>query len=453
MSEKSNDKEIIKSYNFLRGRIRVCLDTLHPTLMQKFALIVLEDGKEKLIYNPNPTILDYVTSSIQSINDSLFSLFDNINSVDNKFLQKYNENHKHESIHHINIKAKFFDYDVCGVLFVVNVVNLNFEKNILHDTISPMRSTLTHITSNKVIPFLSDPNNFFATIGNIDVIDSGVGYAMWISLKSLDIPCDFMIHESITEISRMNYEKKKTIGKIKFQKNGDDVEIKYKDRISWQEIKNIRKSIESLSPDQCVIATNDGIVGIGYNDESIPGIEFIITGNGSWIPKIVHENTTFSLGYEFREGVPKITTKSFSIEEIKDKISKNHIDGFHGNWESIQTVIDAVTTMSKGCIVIFSQSAESECNRLIRQCYRIHPVKFNKEKHIGLFNIDGAVIVDMKGDIFGYGLILDGLGAPDTGDRSRGSRFNSVKKYIQLRHGLAFGVVLSDDGNFDIIYE
>ena len=73
---------------------------------------------------------------------------------------------------------------------------------------------------------------------------------------------------------------------------------------------------------------------------------------------------------------------------------------------------------------------------------------------VNISNIDGAIIFDLEGHLRAYGLILDGL-AVQTGNRARGSRFNSAKTFIdyygsrKLTGIQYFAFVLSEDGDID----
>lgn len=72
--------------------------------------------------------------------------------------------------------------------------------------------------------------------------------------------------------------------------------------------------------------------------------------------------------------------------------------------------------------------------------------------------IDGSVFIDTKGRIHGIGMILDGI-SWSKGKRERGSRYNSVVKYLESlathypypAKAKGMGIVVSEDGFVDII--
>lgn len=100
-----------------------------------------------------------------------------------------------------------------------------------------------------------------------------------------------------------------------------------------------------------------------------------------------------------------------------------------------------------GALLIFSNNTKyfqrmAHCNRgiEIEESSALNITIFNKKSYlpeqqallINLCMIDGAVIFDMKGNLQDYGVILDGL-VRRAGDRSKGSRHNSAKTFVDYQ--------------------
>ena len=111
-----------------------------------------------------------------------------------------------------------------------------------------------------------------------------------------------------------------------------------------------------------------------------------------------------------------------------------------------------------GTMLIFSDHAWEECRRLNNVGYEVccnKKIGINLIEHITC--IDGTTFIDLKGNIVGIGMILDG----ETSDKcqinnSRGSRYNSAIKYTYARSEKkekCIAVVISEDGDVNIIKE
>jgi hypothetical protein len=108
------------------------------------------------------------------------------------------------------------------------------------------------------------------------------------------------------------------------------------------------------------------------------------------------------------------------------------------------------TTQPSGTILIISEGAGYEAQRLSRQCFRVAP-RFMTPSVLRLVtNIDGAVFIDPHGTCFAIGAILDGL-ATERGDASRGSRYNSALRYVESSRFPTLAVVVSEDGWIDLL--
>ena len=119
----------------------------------------------------------------------------------------------------------------------------------------------------------------------------------------------------------------------------------------------------------------------------------------------------------------------------------------------LKEIIYGAINQSHGTMVVFSENAEEEADRLAISGIRIHPTIMNKELVEALTSIDGALICDEKGRCYAIGIILDGE-ASDIGEPSRGARFNSALRYRNQQKNnekKTFIVVVSEDKYIDCI--
>jgi DNA integrity scanning protein DisA with diadenylate cyclase activity len=112
-------------------------------------------------------------------------------------------------------------------------------------------------------------------------------------------------------------------------------------------------------------------------------------------------------------------------------------------------LLKEIASLDHGTIVIVSSEAQEEAQRLRKQGTQIEPRVLNQGEFQSVSSIDGALLFDPNGRCHAIGVVLDGMAKENLGDPSRGSRYNSMIKYVQTRVDLnksVVGVVFSDDG-------
>jgi len=166
--------------------------------------------------------------------------------------------------------------------------------------------------------------------------------------------------------------------------------------------------------------------------------------------------------YDYREGLKKDfiivdnTIPKFKLDNNDEKILDiyNSIFEIHTFSSKHQLIVEAASKQKKGAIIVFLEDAVSEAKRLQTG----FPIK--QRKNIGfadriiqhITTIDGAVICNADGDIFTFGVILDGNKSEKAEeDQSRGARYNSSIKYSASLNQKCLIMVVSEDGYIDLI--
>ena len=115
--------------------------------------------------------------------------------------------------------------------------------------------------------------------------------------------------------------------------------------------------------------------------------------------------------------------------------------------------INTLVLEHKGGILVISDHAKAEAERLKNQSITIAPMALTPDNVKKLSSIDGAILADADCICYSIGTILDGI-ANDNGNSERGSRYNSSVRYCDYRRSLnekVVVVVISEDGMVDII--
>jgi hypothetical protein len=113
------------------------------------------------------------------------------------------------------------------------------------------------------------------------------------------------------------------------------------------------------------------------------------------------------------------------------------------------TLVRAAAEESHGTLLIISESAASEAQRLSEQGTPVAPCLLTPDLLRHLTTIDGATLLSPDGMCHGIGTIFDER-ATRSGDPGRGSRFNSAARYVQSEWP-CLAIVVSEDGGIDFI--
>lgn len=153
---------------------------------------------------------------------------------------------------------------------------------------------------------------------------------------------------------------------------------------------------------------------------------------------------------EYREPslpVEKINREKFYTDfpRLFDSINKDQIDDL---WD----ITLEATKQKHGTMLVISDDAINESERLGKQCFPLKPLKLTDKIIQQITAIDGALLLDRDSNCFAIGVILDGL-ATEKGDASRGARYNSAIRYYEQfkeKKSLVL-VIISEDGMINLI--
>lgn len=257
----------------------------------------------------------------------------------------------------------------------------------------------------------------------------------------------------INELSSIKYENRKSNGKIYFTDyefpRGISKGIEVVDPIHFdiENIRTIRKLLETCHDEYGLIISHECIIGIGIVNEDTFNYYIDINSDNSWI---YHEQT---VTIKYRDGIYMT-----GVKDSKDKywnLLRNMFSEVKDYETQFISLYESAINQSHGTILIISDMAEAEAQRL-RECnrgIRIKDKRLSQELIDGLSSIDGAMIFDETAKCMGVGYILDGK-AIVKGSNGRGARYNSARNYIavQKEEGYKFlAVVISEDKMVDII--
>lgn len=219
-------------------------------------------------------------------------------------------------------------------------------------------------------------------------------------------------------------------------------------RVEIKDYKAVRKIIEMSDENLVIVSDGVYIYGIAFLTEEIEKIATIVRFNGysSISINTGGKNIKFKYGNIINTSKVKENSTDKAIESI-EKLFTNLTDE---QKKKLTNVIEKIKQQEKGSMLIVSNNAVKEADRLKYQSTLIKPKEISEDIIKSISKIDGSIIIDENTTCHAIGVIIDGV-ACEIGDKSRGARFNSAIKYIDKRQDEAVAIVVSEDKMIDII--
>lgn len=263
------------------------------------------------------------------------------------------------------------------------------------------------------------------------------------------------LFEACNNISIHRYEGKENTGQI-FIANSAHPDIEFtlqlEEPFRLSEFRKTRKMLQLAAGNIGIISNSYKVLGLGKIKDTYDAASesiFVIKFRGIHCWEVVHDEQQLLI---MRYGLPyfpsEVINKSKFFSDCKrlfKSVSSSQI-------ENLYKLAMAATNQKNGALLVVTADAQSEATRLSKQSIPIKPIKLDDEMILSLTSIDGGVLVDVDGIAFAHGVILDGI-VGNTGDSSRGSRFNSAITYHDFKGKEipTLIVVVSEDGMVDII--
>ncbi|MCS0823915.1 DNA integrity scanning protein DisA nucleotide-binding domain protein [Cytobacillus firmus] len=262
----------------------------------------------------------------------------------------------------------------------------------------------------------------------------------------------FGLYESFNLISSQYYEGEEVSGGIIISdKNNDSLKrlIEFDEPIKLSQHRTIRKLLEMTNENTYLIADGETVYGLGNIERYNPSSEeiFIIKFQKHFLWQLIHANQIL-MEVEYRH--PKLPKDKINREIFTDHFSRVfsnvNEDEINKVWETILSASD----QKHGTMVVVSNKATEEAERLSSQCLKIAPTYIDSEIIELVTSIDGALLIKPNGQCVALGVILDGV-ATNKGDSSRGARYNSALRYLETQTYECLIIVISEDGYINLI--
>ena len=293
--------------------------------------------------------------------------------------------------------------------------------------------------------YLPDPGAGISILGRTDDIvttaaDRFISGTMWRTTRR---PSD--LFGTLNAVASLTYERAGAQGNLTIA-SLDNLErwlqVRFKKPVDLRESRTIRKILQLTDRSMSMLSDGQYAYGLGRTRAAPDILEIAITGHARWEASVNGTNLV-RVSY----GQPSIPTQPIEIEEFKDIAERTIGDvNINGIWE----IVLAAQQNGKGCTIVISSAPDEEAQRLSNEGMPIDADYLKPEEIVKLSSVDGAILVGSDSRCHAFGVILDGM-AGESGDRARGSRFNSSVRYQSTGVPASVVVVVSDDGTVDVL--
>jgi len=265
----------------------------------------------------------------------------------------------------------------------------------------------------------------------------------------------YNLYDTCNIISSLRYEGTELTGTLVIAKKDHPnirMNLNLIEPIEIKDYRKARKLLELSNDESPLISDSWKIFGLGkikndYNpsSESLFVINFI--KHYHW--KVSH-NDKYLIDVAYRQ--PSLPKNAIDIEEISTNLNKVFTDIEKDQIDELKDIIIEASNQKHGTMLLISEAAKEESERLKNQSLMINPRKIDENLVEKITSIDGCVILDKDSTCYAFGAILDGI-ATKAGDSSRGARYNSAIRYYESKkneHKVLL-VIISEDGMVDFI--
>ena len=294
--------------------------------------------------------------------------------------------------------------------------------------------------------YLPNPGEVGMELGDRDHIvrSSAERFIRGITFALTPMPSE--IFGFANEVSSLTYERSGARGRIAITMRDNltnKLKVTFQDPVKLGETRSVRKLLELSDESTYLLADNELVYGLGECNSAPDVAKIVIEGHAKWSVSI-DDTTLMRVSYEHATLPKQILDKAF-FKDVAERMVGGEAE-IERIWEIVQCALES----GHGTTIVVSKDPVSEINRLAQESLPIEPEYLAHEEVARLGRVDGAIILGPDGRCFAFGVILDGL-ATSSGDRARGSRFNSSIRYQKTSEVGTMVIVISDDGTVDLI--
>ena len=262
------------------------------------------------------------------------------------------------------------------------------------------------------------------------------------------------LFDRLNTISSLMYEGTRGTGRLlltNLDRGSVDLTLAFADAVPIREPRWARKVLEMASGKTALVADCESIFGLG---QLAPGVDPWMTQDVFEVEFLDHCQWRLSCGSEVMlissYGIPSLPQEAFPTDRLADTYQRLFADARPSDLARFMEVFRVASETGHGSTLVIAEDAEKEAERLQRQGTHVDRTRLTPELFRQVSAIDGAILVDPRGNCHAVGVILDGAARPEC-TPARGSRYNSAVRYVYSSDARRLAVVTSDDRTIDVV--
>ena len=261
------------------------------------------------------------------------------------------------------------------------------------------------------------------------------------------------LFERFNIISSLFYEGAQGTGRMLLvnpENTAIDYVLRFKESVPFRKPRWARKILQMATPDISLIADGERIYGLGtlkadHDEKTLDCFTINFLDHYQWELSCGHQVLMYS---RYRE--PRLPQGPISMDLFKSNYHRLFHSATSEDSDRIWGLYNAAALQRHGSMIVVSEDAESESNRLAQQGTGIDTTLMTPELLARVSGIDGSIIIDPHCYCYAVGVILDGEAVSEC-TPSRGSRYNSALRYVLSTDHSRLAIVFSEDRTVDII--
>lgn len=253
------------------------------------------------------------------------------------------------------------------------------------------------------------------------------------------------VFRCVSDASKLTYERSGARGHLVMSERNNltsKLEVTFQNPVGLNKAQTMRKMLELTDDETSLLTDGEVVYGLGKCISAPDVARIRIEKHAEW-SLAIDDIELVRVSYEHATLPKHILDKSLFRDVARRTVGVTDIERI---WNIFQHALGS----GHGTTIVVSEDPASEIERLGKEALAIKPEYLDYRDVMRLGRIDGAVFLGPDGRCYAFGVILDGL-ATTSGDRARGSRFNSAVRYQRTSSVGTVVIVISDDGTVNLI--
>ena len=261
------------------------------------------------------------------------------------------------------------------------------------------------------------------------------------------------LFQRLNVVSSLFYEGRESLGSIVLAKPDSDFidyAVRFRTPVPLNQPRWARKILQMASERFALVCSDGKIYGLGnikedHDPDSLDAFTVVFLDHYQWELRVGPRVLMYS---RFRE--PKLPQASVEKAQFVSNYLRLFKRASEADAERAWALFEASSILQHGAMLVISEDATTEAERLKDQGTAIEPVTMTSDLLHRVSGIDGSILLDPAGQCFAIGVILDGIATTDSSP-ARGSRYNSALRYVGGAPVARLAIVVSEDRTVDLV--